>query len=105
MAEAQYNGEGIVRFATGTIDPTATGSKVITLGWTPRHIRVFNEDLVIMHEKFGDMAATSTVKTVTAGTTTLDTDSDITIDADAGAFTIGTDTYGDGDRIHWAAWG
>ena len=104
MAEVQTNPDGVVRFATGYIDPSATGTKKITLGWTPRHIRVVNEDLVTVHEKFASMAATTTIKTVTAGTTTIDTDSDITIGTD-GSFTIGADVYGDGDLVHWVAWG
>ena len=103
MAETQYNPEGIHRFAYGSIDPTATGSKAITLGWTPRHVKVVNEDLVVVWEKFSGMADTTAIKTVTAGTTTIDTNSGIVIDD--GGFTISSAAYGDGDNLHWAAWG
>jgi len=104
MAEAQYNMEGIARFASGTIDPTATGAKTLTIGWVPKHMRVVNEDLVVVWEKFGDMADTTTIKTVTGGTTTIDTSSAIVFNTD-GTVTLLAALYGDGDRLHWVAWG
>jgi len=103
MAEVQNNGEGIVRFATGYIDPSATGSKAITTGFQPRHVVVLNEDLVVRWEKFANMADAACLKIVTAGTMTYDTNSGIVIDADG--FTISSAAYGDGDNVMWAAWG
>lgn len=103
MTETLKNSDGVVRFATGQIDPSATGSKAITLGWRPRHVVVVNEDLVVRWEKFDLMADAACLKTVTAGDLTYDTNSGIVID-DSG-FTISSAAYGDGDNVLYAAWG
>jgi len=95
---------GIVNFATGAIDPTDGNEYIVTLGFTPRHIKVVNEDLVVVWEKFEGMAAAAALKTVTAGTTTYDTNSGIVINSD-GTFTISAAAAGTGDNVLWAAWG
>lgn len=94
---------GIVNFATGRLDPTDNTDVVVTLGFKPRHIRVVNEDLVVVWEKFEGMADAATIKTVTAGTTTYDTNSGIVIGENG--FTISAAAAGDGDNVIWAAWG
>jgi hypothetical protein len=95
---------GIVNFATGQLDPTAGEAITVTLGFIPRHIRVVNEDLVVVWEKFAGMAAAAAIKTVTNGTTTYDANSGIVINTD-GTFTISSAAAGDGDNVMWAAWG
>lgn len=100
---ATSNSAGVVNFATGRLDPSANESIVVTLGFTPRHIRVVNEDLVEVWEKFEGMADAATIKTVTAGTTTYDTNSAIVIAT--GGFTISSGAAGNGDNVIWAAWG
>lgn len=100
---ATSNSSGIVNFATGSIDPTDNTVITVTTGFRPRHVRVVNEDLVTVWEKFEGMLATTTIKTVTAGTTTIDTTSGIVF-TDSG-FTILAAAGGDGDNVHWAAWG
>lgn len=101
---ATTNSHSIVNFATGRLDPTDNTAVTVTVGFTPRHIRVVNEDLVVVWEKFEGMGATAAIKTVTAGTTTYDTNSAIVINTD-GTFTISAAAAGDGDNLLWAAWG
>jgi len=100
---ATTNSGGVVNFATGQLDPTAGAAITVTLGFKPRHIRVVNEDLVVVWEKFEGMADAAAIKTVTGGTTTYDTNSAIIIDA--GGFTISSAAAGDGDNVMWSAWG
>lgn len=100
---ATSNANGVVNFATGQLDPTAGEAIVVTLGFTPRHVKVVNEDLVEVWEKFEGMGATAALKTVTAGTTTYDTNSGIVL-AERG-FTISAAAAGTGDNVMWAAWG
>jgi hydrogenase maturation factor len=100
---ATTNSAGIVNFATGRIDPTDNTAVVVTLGFKPRHIRVVNEDLVEVWEKFEGMADAATIKTVTAGTTTYDTNSGIVIGENG--FTISQAAAANGDNVIWAAWG
>lgn len=95
---------GIVNFATGQLDPTAGEAITVTVGFTPRHIIVVNEDLVVRWEKFEGMAANAALKTVTAGDLTYDTNSGIVINTD-GTFTISAAAAGTGDNVMWAAWG
>jgi len=102
-ATATSNSHSIVNFATGRTDPSDNGIITVTLGFKPRHIKVVNEDLVVVWEKFEGMAAAASIKTVTAGTTTYDANSGIVI-TDNG-FTISAAAAGDGDNVLWAAWG
>jgi len=94
---------GICNFATGRLDPTDNTAITVTLGFKPRHIRLVNEDLVVVWEKFEGMADNATIKTVTAGTTTYDTTSGIVITENG--FTVLAAAAGDGDNVIWAAWG
>ncbi len=103
MTATVKNSDGVVRFATGQIDPSANADIDVTLGWRPRHIILVNEDLVVRWEKFDLMAAAACLKTVTAGTTTYDANSGIVI-SDSG-FTVDAAVGGDGDNVLWAAWG
>ncbi len=95
---------GIANFSTGVLDPTDGTAVVVTVGFTPRHIKVVNEDLVVVWEKFEGMAAAASLKTVTAGTLTYDATSAIVINTD-GTFTISAAAAGTGDNLMWAAWG
>jgi hypothetical protein len=101
---ATSHSRGVVNFATGQLDPTDNTAVTVTVGFKPRHIIVVNEDLVVRWEKFEGMAAAACLKTVTAGTTTYDTNSAVVINDD-GTFTISAAAAGDGDNLMWAAWG
>lgn len=100
---ATNNSRGIVNFATGAVDPSSNVACVVTLGFKPRHVKVVNEDLVVVWEKFEGMVDAAALKTVTAGTTTYDANSGIVINDDG--FTISAAAMGDGDNVLWAAWG
>jgi hypothetical protein len=93
---------GIANFASGsfTSDNTAT---VVTLGFKPRWIKVVNSTDVIVWEKVEGMAAANSIKTVTAGTTTVDTGSAVLI-ADY-SFTISATAAGNSKAISWVAIG
>lgn len=94
---------GVVNFASGsfTSDNTAT---VVNVGFKPRWIKVVNSTDVIVWEKIEGMAAANSVKVVTAGTTTVDTGSAITINSD-GTFTLSSGTVGNSKAISWVAVG
>ena len=100
---ATSQSSGIANFATGRLDPTDNSAVTVTLGFTPRHIRLVNEDLVEVYEKFEGMADAATIKTVTGGTTTYDAGSAIVISA--GQFVVSSGVAGNGDNLIWAAWG
>lgn len=93
---------GVSNFASGafTSDNTAT---VVTLGFTPRWIKVVNTTDVIVWEKITGMAAANSVKTVTAGTTTIDTGSAIVIGTNG--FTLSSTAVGNSKAISWVAIG
>ena len=93
----------ITEFSSGsfTSDNTAT---TVTLGFKPRWVKVINTTDVIVWEKIEGMAATHSVKTVTAGTTTIDTGSAILINAD-GTITLSATAVGNSKAISWVAIG
>lgn len=94
---------GVGNFASGsfTSDNTAT---IVKCGFKPRWIKVVNSTDVIVWEKLEGMAAANTVKTVTAGTTTIDTTSGILINTD-GTITISAAAVGNAKAISWVALG
>lgn len=79
-------GDGVNRSAYGTV--TAAGAAIeLDLGFEPKYVRFVNATDRIEYEKFADMGATETLKTVAAGTRTLDT-GDAAIAIDGGTVTI-----------------
>lgn len=93
----------ITEFSSGsfTSDNTAT---TVSLGFKPRWVKVVNTTDVIVWEKIEGMAATHAVKTVTAGTTTIDTGSAILINSD-GTITLSATAVGNNKAISWVAIG
>lgn len=93
---------GVSNFASGsfTSDNTAT---TVTLGFKPRWIKVVNSTDVIVWEKIEGMAAANSIKTVTAGTTTVDTGSAITIGDNS--FVLSQTAVGNSKAISWVAIG
>jgi hypothetical protein len=94
---------GVVNFSTGQLDPSDNTAVTVTVGFTPRHIILVNEDLVERWEKFEGMAAAACLK-ITSTTMSYDTDSAIVINTD-GTFTVSATAAGNGDNLMWAAWG
>jgi hypothetical protein len=103
MATATIAGraDGIVNSAHGTFagDGAATS---ISLGFNPAHVLVVNETDAIVWQKTGSMTAANSVKTVTAGTTTVDTGSAILINGD-GTVTLSATLGASGKTIAWYA--
>ena len=91
-------GRSIVSGGTFTSDNTAT---VINVGFNARWVKVFNATDTIVWEKTNTMADTTSIKTVTAGTTTVDTSSAIVIGT--GTITLAAATVGSAKAIHWIA--
>jgi hypothetical protein len=92
---------GITHLATGSI--TSDGTAItVTLGFKPRWVKVVNSTDAIIWEKIEGMAAANSVKTVTAGTTTIDTGSAILINTD-GTITISSTAAGTSKAISWVA--
>lgn len=100
---AASNSAGIVNFASGsfTSDNSIT---VVNLGFTPRWIKVVNTTDVIVWEKIEGMPAANSVKTVTAGTTTMDAGGAITINTD-GTISLSAAAVGNAKAISWVAQG
>lgn len=94
---------GVLGFSSGsfTSDNTAT---TVTLGFVPRWVKVVNTTDVIVWEKIEGMAAANSIKTVTAGTTTVDTGSAILINTD-GTITLSSTAVGSSKAISWVAFG
>lgn len=107
--KATANSMGVVNIATGSSTGDGTALDV-TLGFIPRHVRVFNLTDVILWEKFEAMPASNSVKQVTAGTTTLDTTSAIVIKGAATAdgyagFQMSAGANANAKVLHWVAFG
>jgi hypothetical protein len=72
-----YRADGVVNHAYGKF--TGAGAVVdVSLGFTPRIVRVVNATDRITDEKYAGMAATEVIHTIAAGTRTLDTGSLVT---------------------------
>jgi len=85
----QYNSEGIVNHASGSVttDAGAAADTTIQLGFMPRVVRWVNLTDRISLEWYQDMAANSAVRTVAAGTRTLDVASGVTVNGSSGTAT------------------
>jgi len=93
----QYNSESIVNHASGTVVTDAGGAVDTTIGpvgFIPRVVRWINLTDKITLEWYTDMAANSAIRTIAAGTRSLDVSSGITVIqpggvvTNAGGFTI-----------------
>lgn len=102
-AVPSYRSASVCNIASGTF--TGDGTAItLTLGFVPRWIQAINETDVETWQKTGTMGATKTIKTVTAGTTTVDTASAIVINSD-GTVTFLAAEFGSNDVVHWVATG
>jgi hypothetical protein len=94
---------GVTNFSSGSFTSDNTAC-IVSLGFKPRWVKVINSTDVIVWEKIEGMAAANSIKTVTAGTTTVDTGSAILINSD-GTFTISATAAGNAKAISWVAMG
>lgn len=99
MATVTYSKrtDGIMNAACAAFT-SDNAAQTVTLGFVPSHVKVINETDVIIWEKIGNQAAANCIKTVTAGTTTLDTGSAIVINTD-GTITLSATLVGNAKAI------
>jgi hypothetical protein len=86
----QSNGRGIVNHAVIRVveDATAAVTETFTVGFTPRVIRIHNLTDQISFEWFQGMADLSGLKTVAAGTRTLDLTGGPTVSTFTAGFSV-----------------
>ena len=101
LASASRRGDGIVRIHDGTFvgDGTAV---VLTLGFIPTFFRLINQTDVITYEKIRSQVAANSIKTIAAGTMTLDNTSGILFNAD-GTVTISAAVNVTAKSFAWVA--
>ena len=104
ITSSQENGDAIVHYASGSyLDSAGTpAAATITLGFTPRYFAWHSTTGRISYEWFDGMADGTTLKTVAAGTRTLDT-TDVAIDVDGGIVTIAAAAILQNEQIRWVA--
>jgi hypothetical protein len=104
ITSSQSNNDGILRRATGAhLDDAASPAAVtLTLGFTPKYVLWLNATDRDGWEWFDGMADGTTLKTVAAGTRTLDT-SDAAIDVDGGTVTIPAAILEQNKQYYWVA--
>lgn len=73
--------DGIQGLCTGSLTGDAAAN-TITCGFVPSEVTVINETDATLWRKFDPMVAANSIKTVTAGTLTVDTGSAIVINTD-----------------------
>lgn len=91
---------GLANLAEGNFVADGTAVNVI-LGFRPRLVKLINATAATVYEKTAGMAATAGLRTVTAGTTTIQTSSDIVINEDG--FTIRPGVAVDENVMAWYA--
>lgn len=94
------NSMGIARGSCGKATGDGTALSV-TLGFKPKHVIVMSETDLTRWEKFHDQDAANSIKTVAAGTTTLDTTSAVTL-VEKG-FIVSADAAATGKALKWFA--
>jgi len=100
MATATSQSAGRANITTGSLTG-ANAAVDVELGFTPRHIRLINVTDAITYEYIEGMAATTTMKTVTAGTFTADTNSILVVDGNG--FTIAAAAAITAKKLVWVA--
>jgi hypothetical protein len=103
ITESRLNSDGIVHRACGSFITDATAAAVtLTLGFTPRYVVWENVTDRTKYEWFHGAANGTTVKTVAAGTRTLDT-SDAAISVSGGTVTISATAAIQSKQCRWIA--
>lgn len=107
----QTNAASISNMAVGQVvtDGGAAADTVITCGFIPRYIKWVNRTDSIMLEYYEGMAANSAVRTLAAGTRSLDVASGITLGTaalgTAGQFTVKAADIPASKSFSWVAYG
>jgi len=107
LTARQDNVSGSPQFrASGSRTGTRTaGNFTLTLGFSPQYVKVTNLTDRITAEWFADIGNSTQLKTVAAGTRTLE-DCGIAVTDNVVAVTVATATLEtDDDSVVWEAWG
>jgi hypothetical protein len=103
ITSTQSTSDGIVYRASGSFITTDTAADVtLTLGFTPKYVVWENVTDRIKYEWFEGTANGTTVKTVAAGTRTLDT-TDVAISVTGGVVTITAAVAIQNKQCRWIA--
>lgn len=103
ITKSQDNGNGIVRQSSGSFLNEGTAEAVVVdLGFSPKYFLFLNETDRISYEWFDGMAEDTTLKTVAAGTRTLDT-GDAAINVDGSEVTIAAAAAIQNKQCRWIA--
>lgn len=94
---------GINNFASGSFTSDNTITEV-TLGFTPRYIKVINSTDNIQWDKIEGMAAANSMKTV-GGTVAITVDTTGAITIAAGSMSLSAAAVGSAKAISWVAFG
>src|SRR5579863_4825122 len=92
--------------ATGTYTGDGSGSIAVNVGFTPTYVKVFDMTDATTYEWVQGMAATDSIKTVTAGTMTVDTNTAVATNGvvssvtTTGVYQPGSQGPGDGALIN-----
>lgn len=106
VTQSQSKGAGVVNIAFGRYLEDATAAAfTIELGFTPRYVVVSNVDSRDQMEWFEGMDDDSGVKTVAAGTRTLETSLAVTPSANGFTMGLDTDVVVANEQISWLAIG
>ena len=82
------------------LDDAASPAAIsITLGFTPKYVRVVNQTTRVMYEWFEGMTAAHALKTVAAGTRTAETSGGITVTSKG----FSAPAPAQNDQIRWQA--
>lgn len=106
VTATQVAGTGVNNVATGRYITSSTAAAItITLGFTPRFIRVINNTSSDTEEWCEGMAAASAQKKVAAGTTSLITTNGITVSDKTFIIGLDTDINVINEQLSWVAIG
>ena len=95
---------GRTRVMTGAVVGTGAAINVRTVGFRPVIVELYNADGVCWGKWTKTMADAAVVKTITAGTFSVETSGGVT--PLSNGFTLGADTdlNADGETVHWVAY-
>lgn len=104
ITATQDNGDSTTRNASGSYldDAASPAAATITLGFTPKYFAWHNLTDRISHEWFQGNANGTTLKTVAAGTRTLDT-VDVAISVSGNTVTVGAAAILQNKANRWVA--
>jgi hypothetical protein len=104
IVQTQTNAVAEISFANGSYadDAGSPAAFSVTVGFTPRYVKIVNQTTRDMYEWFEGMTAAHAVKTVAAGTRTAETSGGITVSG--GVITLAT-APAQNNQLRWVAQG